>query len=279
MSSRGAGPNLRLILPTLVLLLWLGSALFAPLLAPSHYGAMDLDARLEGPSPDHPLGTDDLGRDLLSRFLYGGRVSLAVSAAGLLLALVLGITCGAVSGYAGGWIDMGMSRIMDMLMALPGILLAVAIVAYVGKGFIPLILALSCTAWVGYARLVRSLTLSMKERPFVEASRSMGGTPQFVVLRHILPNTFSVLAVQAAAGCAGVVLSESALSFLGLGIQPPYPSWGEMLAVGCDYLLEAPHLAGVAGTAIFLAVWSLYSLGEGLSDILDPSRRYLAPVI
>ncbi len=254
------------------LVLWAASALLAPLLAPFGPAATDLSARLEGPSRVHPLGTDDLGRDVLSRVLYGGRVSLAVVGTTLLLALLLGTAVGTASGYAGGTLDQVTGRTMDALLALPGVLLAITIVAFVGRGFGPLVLALSATAWVGYARMARSLALSLRERDFVTAGRAMGAGPLRLMRSHLLPHAASALAAQAAAGAAGVLLAEAGLSFLGLGVQPPAPSWGEMLASGCDYLLESPHLALVPGAILFLAVWALNALGETLPQ-LQPGRR------
>ncbi len=252
--------------------LWAAAALLAPLLAPYPYAATDLSSRLQGPSARHLLGTDDLGRDVLSRALVGGRVSLAVTGMSLVLALVLGTLLGLLSGYVGGILDMAASRLVDVLLALPGLLVAIALVAYVGRGFAPLVLALSCTAWVGYARMARSLALSLRERDFVLASRAAGAGPAHILIRHLLPQAAPVLAVQAAAGGAGVLLSEAGLSFLGLGVQPPHPSWGEMLASGCDVLLEAPHLALVPGLLIFGAVWALNVLGESIPQDLAPER-------
>jgi len=246
------------------LALWTACSLLAPLLAPAPYAATDLSVRLEGASWRHPLGTDDLGRDVLSRVLFGARVSLAVTALSLALALVIGTGVGLLSGYLGGLADMVTGRLVDILLALPGILLAIALVAYVGRGFTPLVLALSCTAWVGYARVARALALSLREREFVLASRAAGAGTLHIVWRHLLPQAAPVLAAQAAAGAAGVLLSEAGLSFLGLGVQPPQPSWGEMLAAGCDVLLEAPHLALVPGALIFSAVWALNVIGEDL---------------
>lgn len=255
--------------------LWLLGALLAPALAPYPCTQLDLADRLEGPSTRHWLGTDDLGRDVLSRLLYGGRVSLVVVGLSLGLALSAGLLAGTFSGYLGGAADALLGRTMDVLLAMPGILLAIAILAYVGRGFGPLVLALSATAWVGYARVARSMALSLKERDFVLAARASGARAPRTVLRHLVPHTAGVLAVQAAAGAAGVLLAEAGLSFLGLGIQPPHPSWGETLSTGCDYLLEAPHLALAPGSLLFLAVWSLNTLGEALSERLDPSRRSL----
>lgn len=254
------------------LILWATTALLAPFLAPAPYAATDLAARLQGPTWRHLLGTDDLGRDVLSRALFGARVSLAVTALSLALALLLGTAVGLLSGYLAGTVDMITGRMVDILLALPGILLAITLLAYVGRGFAPLVLALSCTAWVGYARLARSLALSLREREFVLASRAAGAGTVHIVWRHLLPQALPILAAQAAAGGAGVLLSEAGLSFLGLGVQPPQPSWGEMLAAGCDVLLEAPHLALAPGALIFSAVWALNVLGEEIPGELAPDR-------
>ena len=250
---------------------WFFMALLAPILAPYPYASLDLSSRLQGASARHPLGTDDLGRDVLSRLLYGSRVSLAVVSLSLFLALTLGLASGIVSGYLGGATDALLGRVMEVLLAMPGILLAITILAYVGRGFAPLVLALSATAWVGYGRVARSMTLSLKERDFVLASKAMGASAGHTLLRHLVPHTAGVLAVQAAAGAAGLLLAEAGLTCLGLGVQPPHPSWGEMVSTGCDYLLEAPHLVLAPGALLFFAVWALNSLGEALSERLDPS--------
>jgi peptide/nickel transport system permease protein len=252
---------------------WILLSLTGPLLAPYPSGSIHLDARLQGPSARFPLGTDDLGRDVLSRLLVGSRVSLAVAVASLLLSALLGAPAGLLAGYLGGAADSVACRVMDILMAIPGVLLAISIVAFVGKGFTPLVVALSVTGWVGYARLARVSAMGLRTREFVSASVSLGaGTPR-IVLCHIFPNTAGLLAVQSAAGAAGIILSEASLSFLGLGVQPPHPSWGEMLASGCDTLLEAPHLALIPGVCLFAVVWALYAFGEGLSARLDPQRN------
>ncbi len=256
-----------------LLALWMLASLGAPWLAPRGYRETDLAHRLEGPSRAHWLGTDELGRDLASRLLYGGRASLSVAGAAVAAALLAGGLLGAGAGYRGGWPDLLFGRAVDLLMALPGLLLAIAVVAYVGRGLGSLVLALTATAWVGYARLARSMTLSLRRREFVEASRAQGAPALHVLRRHLAPNLAPVLLVQCSAGAAGVILSEAGLSFLGLGIQPPRPSWGGTLASGCDYLLEAPHMALCSGAVLFAVVWSLHALGEALSERLDPRRR------
>ena len=257
----------------LFLAAWAASALFAPWISPADPAATDLAHRLQAPSAAHLLGTDDLGRDVLSRLIYGGRISLAVVGVSLALALLVGSGLGLLAGYAGGWPDLLVGRFMDVLLALPGILLALSVVAFVGRGYVPLVLALSATAWVAYARLARSLALSLRERDFVLASRAAGATSAGILLRHLAPNAARSLGAQAAAGAAGVLLSEAGLSFLGLGVQPPAPSWGGLLSTGCDYLLEAPHMALCAGAILFLAVWAFNVLGEALPEGFDPRGR------
>ncbi len=256
-----------------VLLSWMAASLCAPWLAPAPYERIDLAHRLEAPSAGHLLGTDELGRDLLSRLLYGGRVSLSVAAASVAASLLAGGLLGAMAGYRGGTPDFIFGRVVDILMALPGLLLAIAIVAYVGRGLGALVFALSATAWVGYARLARSLSLGLARRPFAEAASVAGASQWRIIWRHVIPNIAPALFVQSAAGAAGVMLSEAGLSFLGLGIQPPYPSWGATLSAGCDVLLEAPHLAIAPGALLFVVVWALQALGEASSEKMDPRRR------
>jgi len=258
-----------------ILAMWVLFSLLAPWLAPQPVEATDLAARLQPPSVHHWLGTDELGRDLLSRLLFGGRVSLAVAAAAVVAALLVGGLAGTYSGYRGGWVDLSFGRLLDIFMALPGLLLAIVVVAYVGRGLGPLVLALSATAWVGYARLARSRALSLRDQPFVEAVRAQGAGETRLLARHLLPNVAPLLFVQSAAGAAGVILSEAGLSFLGLGIQPPSPSWGGILAAGCDHLLDAPHLALAPGALLFAVVWALNRSGEALAERLDPRRRHL----
>lgn len=256
-----------------LLLLWVLGAAGASFLSPRSYRSQNLDRRLEAPSAAHPLGTDELGRDVLARALYGARVSLAVTAAALLLSLVAGALLGTAAGLSGGVFDLALGRLMDTLLALPGILVAIAVLAYSGRGFVPLVAALSATAWVGYARVARTLARRTKSKDYVAAARAAGAGTLYLLLRHGLPAALPVLKVQAAAGAASVMVAEAGLSFLGLGVPPPYPSWGEMLASGCDTLLEAPHLAAVPGVLLFSAVWALNTVGEGLARAPGPARR------
>ena len=248
-------------------------ALAAPLLAPYDPSVQDTSRRLEPPSHQHPLGLDDLGRDVLSRIVWGARVSLRVGFSVVVLASLLGITLGAISGYFGGWTDTIIMRVTDILLAFPGILLAIALVAVLGPSLNNVILALAIIGWVGYARLVRGQVLKVREMEFVTAAKALGARSPRVIVRHVLPNVINPVIVMATLGLAGAILSEAALSFLGLGVQPPTPSWGAMLTSGRRYLGLANHLAIFPGAAIMLAVMGLNFLGDGLIDALDPKYR------
>ncbi|HYO75185.1 MAG TPA: nickel transporter permease [Thermoanaerobaculia bacterium] len=257
---------------TLTLLLVI-AALAAPLLAPHDPNHQDTARRLEAPSKDHPLGLDDLGRDVLSRIVYGARVSLRVGFSVVVLASLIGVTLGAISGYFGGAIDVLVMRLCDILLAFPGILLAIALVAVLGPSLNNVVLALATIGWVGYARLVRGQVLKVREMEFVTAAKALGARAPRVIALHVLPNVMNPVIVMATLGLAGAILAEASLSFLGLGVQPPTPSWGAMLTSGRRYLGLANHLAIFPGAAIMLAVMGLNFLGDGLIDALDPKFR------
>jgi peptide/nickel transport system permease protein len=248
-------------------------AIAAPLLSPFDPDAQDTARRLEAPSHGHLLGLDDLGRDVLSRIIWGARVSLRVGFSVVILASIIGITLGSMAGYFGGWMDTVIMRITDILLAFPGILLAIAMVAVLGPSLNNVVLALVVIGWVGYARLVRGQVLKVREMEYVIAAKAMGARSPRVILRHVLPNVMNPMIVMATLGLAGTILSEAALSFLGLGVQPPTPSWGAMLTSGRRYLGLANHLAIWPGIAIMLAVMGLNFLGDGLIDALDPKYR------
>lgn len=248
-------------------------ALAAPLLSPFDPDSQDTMRRLEPPSHEHPLGLDDLGRDVLSRILWGARVSLRVGFSVVIIASLIGITLGAIAGYFGGAPDLIIMRICDILLAFPGILLAIALVAVLGPSLNNVILALGTIGWVGYARLVRGQVLKVREMEYVTAAKALGARSPRVILRHVLPNVINPVIVMATLGLAGAILAEAALSFLGLGVQPPTPSWGAMLTSGRRYLGIANHLAIYPGAAIMLAVMGLNFLGDGLIDALDPKYR------
>lgn len=229
-----------------------------------------LALRLEGPSLAHPFGLDELGRDVLARLLTGGRVSLLVGASVVSISAVIGTLIGSLSGYTGGWFDEAVGRVMDVLLAFPGILLAIAMVAVLGPSLTNVVLALSTIGWVGYARLVRGQVLKIRELEYVQAARALGATTGRVLLRHVIPATLSAVIVQATLGMAGTIIAEASLSFLGLGVQPPTPSWGTMLDAGRSHLFDAPHLTLFPGIAIALLVVGFNFAGEDLRDRLDP---------
>jgi ABC-type dipeptide/oligopeptide/nickel transport system permease subunit len=250
-------------------------ALLAPLIAPFDPDVQDTSRRLEEPSREHLLGLDDLGRDVFSRIVFGARVSLRVGFSVVLIASIIGISLGAIAGYFGGAVDTAVMRLSDILLAFPGILLAIALVAVLGPSLNNVILALSTIGWVGYARLVRGQVLKVREMEYVTAAKALGAKSPRVIVLHVLPNVINPVIVMATLGLAGAILSEAALSFLGLGVQPPTPSWGAMLTSGRRYLGLANHLAIFPGAAIMLAVMGLNFLGDGLIDALDPKYRKL----
>jgi peptide/nickel transport system permease protein len=264
-------------LATLGILLLAGfvlAAVFAPLLAPANPATIDLNHRLAPPSAAHLLGSDELGRDILSRILYGARLSLIVAVSVVGCSLFLGIVLGGIAGYYGGALDTMLNIfVMNAFLALPGILLAIAFVAFLGPGVINLILALSIGGWVGYARLVRGQVLAVREREFVEAARALGASDLGIFVRHILPNIVQPLIVQSAIGMAGAVLAEATLSFLGLGVPPPAASWGSMLNDARSHLFDAPHLVIFPALAVMLCVLAFNFLGDALRDYLDPRTR------
>jgi len=250
------------------------AGLAAPWLAPQDPSAIDLLHRLQGPSAAHWAGTDELGRDLVSRLLWGARLSLAVSVSVVGASLGLGLVVGGFAGYKGGWIDTALTTVaMNTFLALPGILLAIAFAAFLGPGFTNLVLALAIGGWAGYARLVRAQVMAVREREYVEAARALGAGGVRIFVRHILPNIVQPILVQAAIGMAGVILAEAMLSFLGLGIPAPTPSWGSMLNDARTHLFDAPHLVLAPGAAIALAVLGFNFIGDALRDHLDPRLR------
>jgi peptide/nickel transport system permease protein len=252
-------------------------AIFAPWLAPQDPARIDLTGRLLAPGHGHWFGTDELGRDILSRTLFGARISLMVAVSVVSLSLSVGLIAGALAGFYGGWIDTVINvYVTNAFMALPGILLAIAFVAFLGPGLFNLVLALSISGWVGYSRLVRAQVMAVKEREFVEAARALGASDLRLLGRHILPNIVQPLIVQAAIGMAGAVLAEATLSFLGLGVPPPTSSWGVMLNDARSHLFDSPHLVVFPAIAVMLAVLSFNFIGDALGDLLDPRTRLTA---
>jgi len=249
-------------------------AIFAPWIAPQSPSAINLPSRLQPPSAAHWFGTDELGRDILSRVIYGARISMLVGASVVAGSLLLGLILGSIAGFYGGITDRFFSVIvMNAFLSFPGILLAIAFVAFLGPGILNLILALCIGGWVGYARLVRAQVLAVKEKEFVEAARALGASDWRIVTRHILPNIIQPVIVQAAIGMAGAVLAEATMSFLGLGVPPPTASWGTMLNDGRAHLFDAPHLVLFPAAAVMLAVLSFNFIGDALRDYMDPRSR------
>src|SRR5580692_7478984 len=249
-------------------------ALFAPWIAPQDPASINLPARLDSASSQHWFGTDELGRDILSRIIYGARISMLVGSCVVVASLALGLIIGSIAGYYGGAIDRFINVVlMNAFLSFPGILLAIAFVAFRGPGIFNLVLALSLGGWVGYARLVRGQVLAAREREFVEAARALGASDLRIIVRHILPNIIQPVIVQAAIGMAGAILAEATMSFLGLGVPPPTASWGAMLNDGRAHLFDAPHLVLFPAAAVMLAVLSFNFIGDGLRDYLDPRSR------
>lgn len=249
------------------------AALLGPALTPYDPSAQTLAHRLEPPSRSHPFGLDELGRDILSRLVSGARISLLVGLAVVSVSSLVGMALGAMAGYFGGVVDDVISRAIDILMAFPGILLAIALVAVLGPSLTNVIIALCVIGWVGYARLVRGQALRARELEYVQAARALGAGSARIVLRHVLPTAFPSVIVQATLGMAGAIIAEASLSFLGLGVQPPTPSWGTMLDAGRSHLFDAPHLTVFPGVAIATLVLGFNFLGDGLRDRIDPKSR------
>ena len=272
--QRVARHNLLATAGAVLIVVFVICALFAPWIAPQDPYSIDLPSRLMAPSAGHWFGTDELGRDILSRVVYGARISMLVGSCVVAAALTLGLIFGSIAGYYGGFLDRFLNVIvMNAFMSFPGILLAIAFVAFLGPGLFNLVLALSIGGWVGYARLVRAQVLAVKEREFVEAARALGASDMRIIVRHILPNIIQPVIVQAAIGMAGAILAEATMSFLGLGIPPPTATWGAMLNDARSHLFDAPHLVLFPAAAVMLAVLSFNFIGDGLRDYLDPRSR------
>ena len=248
-------------------------ALFAPLLAPFDPMAVDLTGELQPPDASHLLGRDQQGADILSRLLHGARISLIVGLSTVTVSSLLGVMVGLLAGYAGGWVEQLLMRLVDVLLAFPGLLLAIALVAVLGPGLDNVVIALSALGWVGFARLTRGQVLVVKNLDYVQAAEGLGADPMRVMSRHILPNIIAPILVQSSFAIAGAILSEASLSFLGLGVPAGMPSWGAMLSDGRNVLFEAPFVSIFPGAAIMLAVLGFNLLGDALADWLDPKRR------
>lgn len=242
----------------------------APLIAPYNPDSIDRRHVLDPPGIDHPLGTDDLGRDVLSRMIWGSRISLAVGFVAVGIATIIGMILGAVSGYYGGWTDRVVMRFIDIMLAIPTFFLILAVIAFIGPSIWNIMTIIGLTSWMGVARLVRAEFLSLKEREFVLAARAVGASDMRIIFRHLMINSMAPVLVSAVLGVAGAVLVESALSFLGIGVQPPTPSWGNILTLGKDNIEIAWWLSVFPGLAILVTVLGYNLLGEGIRDSIDP---------
>jgi ABC-type dipeptide/oligopeptide/nickel transport system permease subunit len=263
----------------LVLIAGMGlGAFFAPTLVPHPPDRMHLDRPLAPPSLAHLFGTDYFGRDVLSRILHGARISLGVAVGAQILALGLGVTLGLLAGYHGRWVDLAIMRLVELWLCFPDLLMAVGLAVALGPGVPSVFLALGLVGWPGIARLVRGEAMALREREFVEAARATGVPATRLLRRHLLPNCLPALAVAFTGGMAAFVMAEASLSFLGLGVQPPTPSWGAMLNQGRPYLHHAPHLVVFPGLAIAVCVLGFNLLGDGLRDLLDPRGQEYRPV-
>lgn len=249
-------------------------AIFAPFIATHDVNAQNLSIRFASPSAEHWFGTDALGRDIFSRLIYGARISLQVGITVVTVSGVIGIFIGAIAGFYGGWVDKFLSGyVFNVFLAFPGLLLAIALVAFLGAGLGKLILALCIIGWVGYARVMRGQVLKVREYDFVLAAKALGAGNMRILFSHIMPNAIQPLIVQASLGMAGAVLSEASLSFLGLGIPPPAPSWGTMIEEARNYFSTTPHVLFFPGVAIALTVLAFNFIGDGLREYLDPKQR------
>ncbi|MDD2205731.1 MAG: nickel transporter permease [Aminobacterium sp.] len=257
---------------TIVVLLFI-TALFADFIAPYSYAKQHLSDAFQAPNSKYILGTDEFGRDIFSRIVYGSRISLQVGFIAVGLAVVVGGFLGAVSGFYGGKIDNLIMRAMDILLSIPQILLAIAIAASLGPGLFNLMIAVGISSIPSYARIVRSAVLSIRNQEFVEAAKAMGSSDFRIIMKHILPNSMAPIIVQATLGVAFAILTAAGLSFIGLGIQPPMPEWGAMLSGGRGYIRDYPYMTLFPGLAIMITILALNFLGDGLRDALDPKLK------
>ncbi len=256
-----------------VLIFLLLIAVFADFITPFTFKEQNLMNTFAKPNATHLFGTDNFGRDIFSRVVYGARVSLRVGLISVGIALIVGGFIGAIAGFRGGWIDTILMRIMDIMLAIPSMLLAIAIVSSMGGGLRNVMIAVGIGNIPSYARIIRASVISLKEEQFVEASRALGSTNRTIITKHILPNTLAPIIVQSTLGVASAILAAAALGFLGLGLEPPRPEWGAMLNDGRHYLRDYPHMTTFPGVAIMITILSLNLLGDGLRDALDPKLK------
>ena len=256
-----------------IVLLLMVVSMLAPWIAPYDPGQINLNNVLAPPSADHLFGTDPLGRDVFSRMIYGARISLKVGFVATGLAIIIGTVLGAVSGYYGGWIDSVIMRVVDIMLCFPTFFLILAVIAFLEPSIWNIMIVIGLTGWMGVTRLVRADFISLKERDFVNAARAIGASDSRIIFMHILPNSMASILVAATLGIAGAILTESALSFLGIGVQPPTPSWGNILTAGKDNIDIAWWLSLYPGLAILITVVGYNLLGEGIRDLFDPRLK------
>ena len=264
--------NTSLVVGALISLAIIFCAVFAPFVATHGVEQMDMINRFAWPTPGHILGTDNFGRDLWSRLVYGARVSLSIAIISVACAAVVGTVVGLVSGYFGGWVDQVLMRITDIFLGFPPLVLALAIVAVMGPGITNISFAIIIVTWTEYARVVRATTLVLREQNYVQAARALGASPVRILFREVLPNAFGPIIVLASLGLGTAIISESALSFLGFGLPPPTPTWGWTLAYGTRFIRDEPWLSIISGATIMVTVLGFNLLGDGLRDILDPRQ-------
>ncbi|MEI7028050.1 nickel transporter permease [Paenibacillus sp. y28] len=273
MMARRFRKNKRAVVGLWMVALFVIVALAARWIAPYDPYVQNMQAMLESPTWSHPFGTDEFGRDILSRIIYGAQISLLIGIVGVFISLLLGVTLGTAAGYFGGWCDTFVMRMMDIFMAFPSFLLALAIVSVLGPGMMNVMIAIGIFSVPTFARISRSAVISIKSREYIEAARAMGGTHLFIIFKHVLPNSIAPIIVLSTLRVATAILTASALSFLGMGAQPPMPEWGAMLSTGREYLRSAPHVSTIPGLAIMFMVLAFNMLGDGLRDALDPKMK------
>lgn len=265
--------KLQIIITSIIIISIIGIAIAAPYVSPYGFDEIDFENTLSPPSEKHLLGTDEAGRDMLSRIIHGARISIAVALGTALIALFVGTVYGAVSGYVGGKVDESMMRVVDVFYSVPDLLLIVLITLIIGKGVLGIVLALGLTAWMRVARIVRGSVMQLKAVDFVESARGLGASNSRIFIYHILPNILSPLIITLTFAVPYAILAESTLSFLGLGISPPQASWGTLASTGWQGIRTFPHLIAFPSLAIFITAFSFNLFGEGLRDILDPKRH------
>jgi len=265
--------NKAAVIGLIILVILVLVAFFADVIAPFDFTTQNLDAVLQKPNATHWFGTDNFGRDIFSRVVYGSRISLRIGFIAVGIALIIGGSMGAIAGYFGGWFDTIVMRLVDIMLAVPTILLAISIVSVLGPGITNLMIAVGVSNVPTYARVVRASVLSIKETQYIEAARAMGSKDFTIIFKHVIPNTLAPVIVQSTIGVAGAILSAAGLGFIGLGIQPPNPEWGSMLNAGRHFIRDHPHLTTYPGLAIMITILSLNLLGDGLRDVLDPKLQ------